>query len=106
LEQDRGFEAATMAADSTGPKATTVVAASTDVRDTDRLLAPLWDVGQQEASAVETASADSAGHNAEAIFKVEVMDSGEVTLTAAVGSTVAEAPAAEVATAGDADNVL
>ena len=61
LEQDRGSEAATMVADSTGPEATTVVADSTDVRGTDRLLAPSWDVGQQEVSAVETASADSAG---------------------------------------------
>lgn len=94
-----------MAADSTGPGATTVVAASTDVRGTDRLLAPLWDVGRQAVFAVETDSADSVGHNTEAIFRVEVMDSGEVTLlTAAVGSTVAEAPAVEVATAGDADN--
>ena len=45
------------------------------------------------------------GHNAEAIFAVEVMDSEEVTFLMAADSTAAvEARAAEVATAGDADN--
>jgi hypothetical protein len=94
-----------MAADSTGHGAITVVVASTDVRDSDRLLAPLKGVDQQVASAVETASADSVGHNTEAIFRAEVMETGEVTLsTVAAGSAEAEAEArtVEVATAVDA----
>ena len=107
LEQDRGSEVATMAGVSTGLGAITVVAASTDVRDSDRLLAPLQDMGQQAASAVETASVDSMAHNTEAIFRAEVMDSEAVTLsTVAAASTEAEAEArtVEVATAVDAGN--
>ena len=97
LGQDHGSEAATIAADSTALGATTVVA-------------PLQDVGQQAASSVETASVDSVGHKAEAIFRAAVMDSEAVMLsTVAVGSTEAEAEAealaVEVATAVDVGNV-